>query len=349
MDSAAPGARPLARIVYGPGGLRAGWGILLYLAIMISLIVTASLIHNRVLTHEKQVQAEARRLHPQAPLAPKPDPAAPQSLHVPIEIEGGALTILCVLTWTLSRLERRRFGVYGLGGPHRMGSFAAGAGWGLVAITLLIVTLVGFHLLRFDSRLLYGPKICLWGAAQCLLFFLVAASEEYFFRGYLQFTLTRGLLSLGRRLSPQHARGVAFWLAACLTSTFFGLSHGNNNGETALGMAQLIAFALVCTFALWRTGSLWWPIGFHMMWDWGQSFLYGVPDSGGLWHGRLFATHAMGNTFYSGGTVGPEGSILVLPVLLFPLLVLSFTRVSPPPPMEQDAERLHSTRPAPAL
>ena len=334
MNSTVPQADASNRIFCGPMGLRAGWGILLYLAVVASLFVAANVAQNRVQIHQKQLQSEAHRLNPQASLPPDLDLATPQSLYVPILIEGAAITVLCLFTWFLSRLEHRCFGVYGLGGFYRIRRFFSGAGWGLSAITLLIGTLVRFHFLLFSGRLLHGLEILFWGAAQLLLFLLVAVVEEYLFRGYLQFTLTRGLLSLGQRLSPSHARTTAFWMAAAITSAFFGLAHGGNNGETALGLAQLTLYALVCTFALWRTGTLWWAIGFHMAWDWGQSFVYGVPDSGGLWQGRLFATHPAGNTFYSGGTVGPEGSILVLPVLLLPLLVLYFTHSSPQPPLE---------------
>jgi len=68
-----------------------------------------------------------------------------------------------------------------------------------------------------------------------------------------------------------------------------------------------------------------------------QSFLYGVPDSGMLMKERMFATHAAGNPVLSGGTVGPEGSVLCIPVLALMIVVLLFTRKSPGPPLEQEA------------
>ncbi len=351
MNSATPLRSTANPIFYGPMGLRAGWGILIYLAVVLSVIVSANGIHRHVRNQQRQVQAEAHRLNAQVPLPPQPapvDPAAPQSMRTPMIVECVALTVLFLLTWILSRIERRSFGVYGLGGRHRLRGFFSGAGWGLTAITLLIVVLVRFHFLSFDARLLHGSEILYWGLVQLFGFFLVGLAEEYFFRGYLQFTLTRGLLSLGQRLSRKHARTAAFWMAAVITSAFFGFAHSNNDGESALGLVQLFLYALVCVLALWRMGSLWWGIGFHMAWDWGQSFVYGVPDSGMLWQGRLFATHAAGSTFYSGGTVGPEGSILVIPLLVLPLLVLSFTRMSPQPPLQQDVALLQTASPASA-
>ena len=75
----------------------------------------------------------------------------------------------------------------------------------------------------------------------------------------------------------------------------------------------------------------------HTTWDWAQSFLFGVPDSGSISVGRLFASHPTGNPMLSGGTDGPEGSLLGLPVLLLVILVVHFTmRPGLQPPIEQE-------------
>jgi len=49
--------------------------------------------------------------------------------------------------------------------------------------------------------------------------------------------------------------------------------------------AGCIGFFLCLT--LRRTGDLWWAVGFHMAWDWGESYLYSVPDSGSILPGHL--------------------------------------------------------------
>jgi hypothetical protein len=237
-------------------------------------------------------------------------------------------------------LEDRGVGVFGLGGNQAKPRFLHGAASGLVAMSLLIGSLHAFHLVSFDARLLHGPSILGWGASQLLLFLLVGLYEEYLFRGYIQFTLTRGLVSLGNRIAPRHARAIAFWIASILTSAFFLYAHTRNAGEDWLGLFLVFLAGVVFVVALWRTGSLWWAIGFHMAWDWAQSFLYGVPDSGGLMQGRLFATHALGNPLYSGGTVGPEGSVLCVPILLLVIVVLLYTHPSPQPPLENKSNPL---------
>jgi membrane protease YdiL (CAAX protease family) len=50
----------------------------------------------------------------------------------------------------------------------------------------------------------------------------------------------------------------------------------------------------------WYTKSLWWAIGLHAGWDWGQSFFYGVPNGGWIMKGHFLAAHATGHPLYSG-------------------------------------------------
>jgi uncharacterized protein len=66
---------------------------------------------------------------------------------------------------------------------------------------------------------------------------------------------------------------------------------------------------------LWRTGSLWWALGFHAAWDWAQSFVLGVADSGAMVQFHLLGTHPQGKALLSGGATGPEGSVFVLGIL----------------------------------
>ena len=58
------------------------------------------------------------------------------------------------------------------------------------------------------------------------------------------------------------------------------------------------------------------PIGFHAAWDWGETYFYGVPDSGQVAVGHLFNASFSGPRWLTGGTVGPEGSYLCIALLL---------------------------------
>jgi membrane protease YdiL (CAAX protease family) len=325
------------RIFIGPYGLRAGWSLLIYFAILASIVFTVRGVveYRKAQAHQAAIAAAKAQGKPAAPAtAPKTDPNAPMPALGGMEQEGIAFIAIFLVSLLMALIERRRFTAYGLGGQGSIGRFFVGAIWGFIALSILVGTLRILHLVSLDAQLDHGWPILGWGAADLVVFLFVGMLEEYLFRGYIQFTLTRGMVSLGNRISRTHARTIAFWIATLITSALFFLAHTGNSGEDKLGLFLVFLAGLVFVLALWRTGSLWWGIGFHMAWDWSQSFLYGVPDSGLIIQGRLFSTHPLGDPLFSGGTVGPEGSVLCVPILLLVIVVLFFTRSSAQPRLE---------------
>ena len=86
-------------------------------------------------------------------------------------------------------------------------------------------------------------------------------------------------------------------------------------------------FGLLFCLFLRRTGNLWWAVGFHAGWDWGQTFFYGVPDSG-IAHITIFsAPPSSGPRWLTGGSVGPEASVFT-PIVLLIVAILFATRLS---------------------
>jgi len=74
-----------------------------------------------------------------------------------------------------------------------------------------------------------------------------------------------------------------------------------------------------------RTGNLWFAVGFHAAWDWGETYLYSVPDSGLSVPGQLMKPSFQGKDWLTGGSVGPEGSVFVFVVIA--VLALLFHRL----------------------
>ena len=97
-------------------------------------------------------------------------------------------------------------------------------------------------------------------------------------------------------------------------SAVFGLLHLVNAGENRVGIAGVVAIGLTFCLSLWYTGSLWWAVGCHASWDWAESYFYGAADSGARMQGHLFGVHPIGPPLWSGGTAGPEGSLLTFAV-----------------------------------
>lgn len=299
----------LPGIFFGAAGLRAGWSLLIFIALLVALIFATNAIAHKLLP---------------PPSTPSPDHAISFRFGFIAEL----LPFLAVLlvTWILSKIEHRPISVYGLGGVRKLQHFLAGLGWGVTCLSLLVLTLWKTGLLVIESRRLFGSRVWFFGALWLFGFLLVGLLEEYLTRGYLQYTLTRGLAGFYRwAFQTRHDAALGFWTAAVFFSILFGLVHGKNPGESPIGLLSAGCGAMVFCLSLWRTGSLWWAVGFHTSWDWAQSFLYGVADSGTMVQHRLLATHPVGKPILSGGATGPEGSIFILAILALMTLIILFT------------------------
>jgi hypothetical protein len=117
---------------------------------------------------------------------------------------------------------------------------------------------------------------------------------------------------------------MGFWPAA-INSLIFAAIHLTNSGESALGILSVFCVALFFYFTLWRTGTLWFAVGFHAAWDYGETFIFGVPDSAEVATGHLLNAHFHGARWITGRTVGPEGSALVFVVYGLAALLFAFS------------------------
>ena len=294
-------------VFFGPDGLRAVWGILIFVALREAFV---AYVYPLVQTVFASPFGRGGLLPPREMLV----------------YEGAGLFCVGLATWLMAKIERRPTSVYGFGRQRGIGNFCAGLGWGVVLLSLLIVLLRVGGLLVFDARMLVGSSAFHYGLIWLGGFLLVGLMEETLSRGYLQFTLTRLLSAIYRRLfGASRANMLGFWTAALILSFAFGFGHRSNPGESPLGLLSAGVAGLLFCLSLWRTGSLWWAIGFHASWDWAQSFLYGVADSGLMAQGHLYATHPVGRPILSGGLTGPEGSVLMLPVMAVGAVVILFT------------------------
>jgi len=213
----------------------------------------------------------------------------------------------------LSKFEGRRFGAYGLPSHDAFGKqFWMGVIWGLGAITLLLLVMRGIGVFYFGGLAIHGGRVLKFAAFWGVVFLVVGLYEDFLFRGYSLITL---------------AETIGFWQAALLLSFAFGFIHLGNRGESWVGALGAAFIGLFFCLTLRRTGTLWFAVGMHAAWDWGESFLYSVPDSGQIAAGHLLRSSFRGPRWLTGGSVGPEGSVLVF--VLITLLWIAFDRMYP--------------------
>jgi uncharacterized protein len=279
------------RVFFGAQGLRGGWRVLVFFVLLAGLVF-CSVPAVRAVVH-------AIGLH-----------NPPGAITPGISLIGEIFLFLSVMiaAGVMGRFERRGFGAYGL--PLREGflkRFLSGSIWGIVPLAVLLVILRDLGALDFSGPELPAIDLLRFGTEWALMFILTGVFEEFAVRGYPQFTLTRS---------------VGFWPAAVITSLILSVAHVGNSGEAILGLIAIVADGLLTCLMLRRTGDLWFPIGFHFSWDYAESFIFGVPDSGNVATGHLLSTHMHGSKWLTGGSVGPEGSVLVFFVM--GLTVLAF-------------------------
>ncbi len=337
--------RGLKWVFIGPQGLRAGWSVLIVVSLLLLLGRTLSYV--------------VLKLH----LVTKGATFGPRQAFFG-ELFQVILLLLCV--GIIAAIERRSILDYNLRGPNRVRHFFSGLVVGFAALSALVGAMAWGGWLHFGPVALQGSLIFKYAFIWGVTFLLVGCFEEGTMRCYLQYTLTRGINfwwaaglialmcgSLLFRTKGNGAWGVyviallglvpclllqlnkapssGFWQAAWFTSTLFGFGHTGNNGENWIGIFAAAFIGFVFCVSIWLTGSAWWAIGCHASWDWAETYFYGTADSGLVARGHLLSTTTGGNPLWSGGTDGPEGSLLIIPIVLLILLWLVVIYRKPKP------------------
>lgn len=268
-------------ILKGPHGLRAGWRLLIYAALVFALGYVANQIADSLL-HGRELD--------------------PGNATDGIAYFSVVTCLILLAAWIMGKLEGRSLAGYGL--PWKLafyGRFWQAWAISFVSLTLLLTILWLARAYSVGPLQLHGTGILknglLWAAAMTL----APIFEEFFYRGYLQFTL---------------ASGIGFWPAACITSALMGAAHTLNPGWRLVGVVATGGYGLVACLLLRRTGDLWMPVGLHAGWNWSEMYFYGVPSGGFAGQGHLFQGNLHGPTWLTGMPYGVEASWLNLALLV---------------------------------
>lgn len=224
---------------------------------------------------------------------------------------------LLIWTWFCRHVfDRRNYVSLGLGITRAGRNFLAGGALGALAMALIF----GILLLCGGARIngispealsqtttFIAKMLLLYGA----LYFAVGYFEETIFRGYL---LQNFSALLGK------SGGVA------AQAILFALIHlGNPVGTTPFtkffAMLNIALVGWLLALCYRKSGSLWYPIGFHVAWNFFQGCVFSLPVSGSASF-HLLDVSLTPNTLLSGGAFGPEAGVLP-PLMLLALILLA--------------------------
>jgi membrane protease YdiL (CAAX protease family) len=219
-----------------------------------------------------------------------------------LPIKGLMAFFVALGTWVVARMEKRPLADYGIPPRGLLGlRFWEGLLWGFAMLSAIVLILRATGNFQIDSAALGGAAFYRYALGWGAVFMAVAINEEFAFRGYWLFIM---------------ARRLRFWPAALFLSAIFGVAHLGNPGENVFGILQVVEIGLFFCLTIRRTGTLRFAVGFHAAWDWAETFFYGTPDSGLVGVGHYLNTSVSGSKWITGGSAGPEGSVVAFFVIL---------------------------------
>ena len=138
---------------------------------------------------------------------------------------------------------------------------------------------------------------------------LVSFWEELVFRGYLFQNMNDGM-----GLKP----------AIFISCIIYGVIHYTNPNAGILSSLIIILFGFLRIYGYLATKNLWLSIGMHIGWNFFQGPIFGFAASGHQKATLFNLTITSEKSWLTGGDFGPEGSILIIPILFFSFLAMNW-------------------------
>lgn len=234
------------------------------------------------------------------------------SMMAPSDLPLGTLPVLLgsvLAGWVVLGMDGRVPGALGFYfAPVGIRELVLGLFLGVAVGGCVTVTMFGLGVLRWTSDAGDLPGYLVACGQSLWLFTVPAAGEEALMRGYL-------IQALAEVWGGGWALGS--------TSLLFGALHLGNPNTSWVGLLNIVMAGLFLGVIYLRTASLWWATGAHLGWNWVHGFLADLPVSGlELVDAPLLEPVTGGPDWLSGGSFGPEGSVVSTGVLLLSTALL---------------------------
>lgn len=141
---------------------------------------------------------------------------------------------------------------------------------------------------------------------------------EHIFVGYWEELVFRGYLF------QNMAEGLGLVISIVISCIIYGLIHYTNPNATLLSSVIIMAFGFLRIYGYLCTKMLWLSMGMHIGWNFFQGPVFGFAASGHKKTTLLMHTFISEKEYLTGGEFGPEGSILIIPILILALIVMKW-------------------------
>ena len=103
---------------------------------------------------------------------------------------------------------------------------------------------------------------------------------------------------------------------------FFSYIHAANPGFGWLPLTSIFVVGVLLALCYYYFGTIWFCCTAHMMWNFTQDFVFGLPDSGKPAVVSLFNSTVNGSSFFYDETFGIEGSYMAIVVNILACVVV---------------------------
>jgi len=265
--------------------LRAGWRILLYIALNVVFGLAVTSLYSAAVAHVPSGAA--------ARMSGDPVPEY-------VLLAGTALFTAFLILRFVDRCPFRALG-FALHGRVWV-EIGQGVFLGFVMVSVVFFVEWGAGWTTVSWSVSSGFETLRLLTYYIVLFALAGAFEELATRGYAFQALIQGT---GKTM------------AVCITSIVFGLGHTGNPHAGILGVINTMLAGVWLSLAYLKTRSLWLPTGLHTSWNLSLGFVYGFPVSGMPYTQSMVRLDDHGPVLLTGGAYGPEaGAVMTLVVVL---------------------------------
>ena len=99
------------------------------------------------------------------------------------------------------------------------------------------------------------------------------------------------------------------WVAVAANALLFGVLHLANPGVTVISILSIVLIGVGLSLVMLWCESLWMAVAIHTMWNFTQSILFGLPNSGIVSEGSFLHLEAARGSLLYDAAFGVEGAL----------------------------------------